>query len=191
MGSPDALSGLTSYRPQPRMLVATSQKELLRERHVLRVSADRADVAELEPAREHHAIAERQVMAPVGRHRVIFERAGQEEVSRLLAVQRHLVAVVRVQDGVRGAPLQVEAERTQRGVLLSRRRVEAERNQFVAQRGIVEHIIGDGADVVLACHRHGPGRVEVRAVRQRRLGADRHRSVRRREGVPALRVAGE
>ena len=125
-----------------------AEKILLRERHVGRIVADRPDVAELQAAREHHLVANRKVLAPVNRQRVVVERAGHEAAG-LLGVQRDLIAVMGVQHAVRRRMLQIEAQRVERSVLLAGRRVEAERDEVVAQRQIVEHA---GAMVLLvAC----------------------------------------
>ena len=78
-------------------------------------------------------------MAAVGRRRVVVERA-RHEAACLLGVEGDLIPAVGVQQVVGGGVLHVEAERVQRAVLLAGDRIEAERDQVVAKRGIVQRL---------------------------------------------------
>ena len=69
--------------------------------------------------------------------------------------------------------------------------IEAESDQVVAQRDIVEHVRGDGAAVPLARQRRRPGRPLAAPVRDRQLGAGHNRLIRGGERVPLLAVAAQ
>src|SRR5438477_3489387 len=111
----------------------TAEKVFFGKGDVRLIAADGPDSAELQPAREHHLVANRKVLAPVNRQRIVVERAGQEAAS-LLGVQRDLIAVMGVQHAVRRRMLQIEPDRRQRAALLIGVRIEPERNQAAAKQ---------------------------------------------------------
>src|SRR5262245_10919975 len=63
-----------------------AQEVLLGERHVHLIDADRIDVAELETARDHESIADREIVAAIGREPVVVVGARQQ-FARLLGVK--------------------------------------------------------------------------------------------------------
>ena len=132
IGSPESLSGLTSYRPHPRRLVAPPRKYFFENGTFAGSSSTGRMLPSCSAAREHDLVADRQVVAAVNRQRVVVERAGQERAG-LLGVKRDLIAAMGVQHAVRRRMLQIEADRVQRAVLAAGSRVEAERDEVVAQ----------------------------------------------------------
>ena len=100
------------------MLVAPPRKYFFENGTSAWVAAAGRDVAELQAARQHDLVAERQVVPAVHRHRVVIERARQQ-LPRLLGVKRDLIAAVRVQHVVGRRVLEIEADRVQRAALLA------------------------------------------------------------------------
>src|SRR5580765_2421132 len=94
----------------------TAEEKLLGKRDIRR-AAGRTKVPELQPAGEHDAFAERQIVTGILRDRVVMERP-RHQPSRFLGVKRQLVAVMGVEEVVRGAVLQIESERVQLAALL-------------------------------------------------------------------------
>ena len=162
-----------------------AEEVLLRKRHQRRVAVRGIDVAHLRAVGPHERPADRQVVATVREHQEVAERAG-EESSRLLGVKRRLVAAAGIEQVVRGRALHIETERRHRPELRGRARIEAQRDQVVAQLRIGEHVGRNRALVALGRQGHRPRRGGARPVVQRDAAADDVRAVGRRIRVPIL-----
>ena len=87
-------------------------------------------------------------MAPIPRHRVEIERAAQP-LPRFLDMESHLIAPTRIEQIVGRRSLEIEPDRVRRAGLLAGPGIEAERDEIVPERQVVEDAVGNGAGGVL------------------------------------------
>ena len=129
-------------------------------------------------------------LAAVHGHGEVVEGPG-EKASSLLRVERHLIALMGVQQAVGRRAIHIEAERIERARLMIRVGIQAERDEVGDKEGIALAHVSDGAVVALARERERPRRFLVRAMRERGLAASDNGVIRGRVRVPLLRFAAD